>query len=188
MEGRNWVHVNTRMYWSRENITNLDQELMTAMVPNVAASGNICWGTTSTHQNLSLAQRIDQTIDEFYRTTFTHGSGAGSPWMSETGRDTWARWEEESKKDPAAFLSFPEWDHAKGKKVPGLTYTTVRKIMGTLSDRSAPIEVIGRIPEIITPMTFGRTEEWLMKLAPEERERIEVGLANIRADSGKKVA
>ncbi len=186
MEGRNWMHTNTRLYWAKEQVTKITDPLMTALVPNVDNRGQICWGSTGVDGTLPLGIRVDRTVEEFYRTEFTHSNGAGSPWQSETGQDDWKMWEAKSKLNPAAFLEIPEWDpknKLKGGYANPVAYTTVAKVLGTLGDRSAPIQVGGRVPEMISPMTFGRAEEWLRKLSNLERTQIVTGMRNLAIEA-----
>jgi hypothetical protein len=187
MEGRNWQRMNTRLYWAKQQVTNINDELVTALVPNVDTRGQICWGSTGIDGTLPLGINIDRTVEEFYRTEFTHSNGAGSPWQSKTGHDDWTEWEKQSKLNPAAFLDFPEWDPKAGEKI-GMKVTSVKKVLGTLGDRAAPIEVTGRIPEMPDVMTFGRAEEWLKKLTKMERRQIAEGIKNIGLDDPLAIA
>ena len=183
MQGANWTQKNVRVYWSREAITQLDQEMATALIPNVDTHGQICWGSTGVDTGLSLGMRVDRIVEEFYRTQFTHSNGAGSPYQTETAADDWSKWVKESAVDPAAFLKFPEWD--KKKKGNPMKFFKLRDILGTLGDRSRPIEVDGRIPEMVSPMTFGRADEWIAGLYPAERSRLLDSLINLQKTNPK---
>lgn len=183
MEGKNWAHTNTRVFWARENVTGPKSLLYTALVWNCDTNGQICWGSTYSDAAMSLSQRVETLIIDFYRTQFAHTSGAGSPWQSETGHDTWNRWIAETKKNPAAFRNFPEWnlDGKTQKNNPMKSYT-LKDLFGTITDRSKPIEVEGRIPDLIIPMTFGRAEEWLANLSDSDVLKLETSIANYRIE------
>lgn len=191
MEGMGWSNVGARVFWAREQVTSLDSELRTALVPNCSQDGNICYGNTGVDARMSLGVRIDRQTDEFYRTTFMHDSGAGSPWGSETGLVNWKRWEEETKKNPAAFLDFPEWEGSKKPAPRGRTHMdkyTARQLLGSHFDRAKPIEAEGLIPPMVQPMTFMRAEEWLASISPFERHQLFVGLTNMQAENPGTIA
>lgn len=186
LEGKNWAHTNTRVYWARQQVTGPKSLIYTALVYNCAPDGSICWGSTYVDAGETLSARVDRLLSTFYRSEFTHPSGSGSPWQSMTGRDTWDKWAEETKKNPAAFLDFPEWNldgKTKFKHTNPMTSRPVMDIFGTLSDRSIPVQVEGRIPDLIVPMTFGRAEEWIAELKDEDVTRLETAIANRRADA-----
>lgn len=174
-----WVMYNSRVFWAKEQVVDMNSELRTALVPNCDETGGICWGSTGIQGNLPLGVRVDRTIADFYASVFTHSNGAGSPWQSETGRDNWAKWDHESKKDPSAFMKFPEWEHEKSTI---MKRYTVAEVLGSYHDRTAPIQVESAIPEMITPMTFGRSEEWLKGITAVDRHRLFVALTNMQAD------
>lgn len=174
-----WVMYNSRVFWAKEQITGMESELRTALVPNCDETGGICWGSTGIQGNLPLGVRVDRTINDFYQSVFTHSNGAGSPYQSETGKDNWAKWDRESRKDPSAFMKFPEWDKDKSGLMRRMT---VADVLGTYHDRTAPIQVESAIPEMVTPMTFGRSEEWLNGITAVDRHRLFVALTNMKAD------
>lgn len=182
--GTHWTHENSLVYWAFDQIVDLNSMIATALVPNCGENGSICYGSTGVSASLPLGARLDLLTDEFYRTEFTHDSGTGSPWQSETGSSSWARWDAESKKDPAAWRNFPEWKPGVGGRGGGrITQRPLREVLGQRLSRLTPIEMEGRIPDIPEPMTFGRAEEWVMSLDPMYRTRLEVAVANLRAEN-----
>lgn len=174
-----WALRDSRVYWAKEPVSGLDSKIYTALVPNCDTQGGICWGSTGVQGNLPLGVRVDRTISEFYQSVFTHSNGAGSPWQSVTGKDNWAMWDKESKKDPAAWMKFPEWEDRKSGIMREMT---VKDVLGSYHDRTKPIEVESAIPEMVTPMTFGRSEEWLKGITAVDRHRLFVALTNMQAD------
>jgi hypothetical protein len=180
-----WTHTNSRVYWAREQVTSLQSEIGTALVPNCDTAGAICYGTTAVDANLPLGVRVDRLVDEFYRSQFTHDSGTGSPWSSETGEVSWDRWVKETALDRQAWTKFPEWEtggRARGRGGYTIEKRTVGTVLGSQHDRFQPIQLTGTIPDLIEPMTFGRAEEWLNGLTPESRERLEVAMNNLKGD------
>lgn len=182
-----WQVINIRVFWAREQVRDSKSELARALVPNCDHLGGICYGGTLAPTSLPLGQRLDRMTMEFYRSTFTHDSGTGSPWQSETGSNTWTEWAKQSKDDPNAWKRFPEWDSKKATLGHGkIDYTTVSEAMGKFVelDLSKPIEVVGAIPERPYPATFGRLEEYLRgeDWTPETRHRLLVALQNMGAD------
>lgn len=177
MNGVAWQIKNTEIFWAREQITDHNSELRTALIPNVDNRGQICWGNTGVPARLPLGVRVDRTLEEFYKTQFTHSNGAGSPWQSETGLDNWKRWDDESKLDPACYKNFPEWNTTTLMR-----RMTVGGVMAEINDRTIPVMVEGAIPEMPTPMTFGRAEEWAHGLTAVDRYRLHTALTNMHAD------
>lgn len=185
-----WEHTNSRIFWARQEVVNYDSQLRTALVPNCDGMGGICYGGTGVPAGLPLNVRVDRLVAEFYATNFTHDSGAGAPWQSQTGSHSWARWIRESENDPEAWNRFPEWENNGRVGRGGMATYTVRQAMGSVHDRTQPIQLIGAIPAMTTPFTFGRAEEWLRSEAlgatEEERRiyrhRLLVALQNLHAE------
>lgn len=178
MSGAMWQQVNSRTFWAKEQVRDGNSILYKALVPNVDNHGQICWGSTGIDGKLPLGIRVDRIVSEFYQTMFTHSNGAGSPWQTETGRDTWNRWHKETEKDPAAFMRFPEWESKEYGKV-----GTVAEVLSMKTpNRLLPIQMDGIIPDRVLPATFGNTEEWLKNMTPFNRYQIRQALDNLVAD------
>lgn len=177
-----WQMTNSRIYWARERITSLQSEVRRALIPNCDTLGGICYGNTGVPANLPLDVRVDRLISEFWQTEFTHDSGTGSPWQSETNTSSWARWDRESRANPNAWTLFPEWDETVGTdgrgKMPSMT------MMSQLGrhERAVAVNVEGAIRDLPRPMTFMRAEEWAQQYTPVERHRLFVALQNLHAD------
>lgn len=186
-----WELRQNRIFWARQEVLDLDSQLATALVPNCDETGTICYGNTGVDASLPLNVRVDRTVSEFYHTTFMHDSGTGSPWQSETGSHTWARWHRESVADPAAWTKFPEWESTTARRNEGrITYQTVREVFDAHMERPSVINVVGTIPDLPMPFTFGRAEEWLTTQVtdPGNRHRLLVALQNVQADEPTAVA
>lgn len=181
-----WQMENSRIFWAREQVVNLDSMIATAMVPNCDARGGICYGSTGVPASLPLGVRIDRLISEFWQTTFTHDSGTGSPWQSETRSTSWARWDRESRADPNAWMKFPEWENTVEPNRAGqgrIAQFTLRSILGSTHDRTRPVQLEGTIPDMVFPFTFGRAEEYARTWTPVDRHRMLVALQNLQADN-----
>lgn len=177
LQNGSWGQYDSRVFWAREQITSLDSQIGRALVPNCSATGSICYGNTGVPANAPLGVRVDRLTNEFYRTTFVHDSGAGSPWGSETGITNWARWHRESANDPMAWQRFPEWGIESDPNNParsGIPFTTVRELLESAVRHQRPtqIAVIDHIPEMVLPATFGRAEQWARGLNPTQRFRL----------------
>jgi hypothetical protein len=180
-----WQMHHTRVFWAREQVTNYDSQLYTALIANCDAEGIICYGNTGVPVTLPLGVRVDRLTTEFYRTTFMHDSGTGSPWQSETGSSTWRRWEQESATDSGAWRNMPEWNGNAGRGEGRMRHFPVREIIGSHIERPAVVQLEGAIPEIPVPFTFGRAEEWLQlpDITPAHRHRLLVALQNLQAEN-----
>ncbi len=174
-----WTHSNSRVYWAKEQVQNMDSMVGTALVPNCDVEGGICYGTTAVDANLPLGVRVDRLVDEFYRSAFTHDSGTGSPFGgSERGAESWANWVKETAKNPHAWRDMPEWEQPRRIRMRPL-----RDVVGVTHNRMEPIQLHGTIPEMVTPMTFRRAEEWLDLIGEDSITKLEVAIRNRRADA-----
>jgi hypothetical protein len=181
-----WAPENQRIYWAREQVTSLDSRVGTALIPNCDTAGGICYGTTGVPGDIRLDIRVDRLVEEFWRTTFTHDSGTGSPWQSETNSTSWARWHTESTANPNAWMTFPEWENPRQRGGGGrIVMRPLREVIGERLNRFVPVAVEGAIPPMVEPMTFGRVEEWLAQpdITPVMRHRMFTALQNMGADN-----
>lgn len=178
-----WAMQNSRIFWARERVVSLQSEVRRALIPNCDTQGGICYGNTGVPAHLPLDVRVDRLISEFWQTQFTHDSGTGSPWQSETGSNSWRRWDQESRANPNAWTMFPEWDPTVGRDNHGrMPAFVLADLLGKDQRRAAAVTVEGAIPDMITPMTFGRAEEWAAALTPVDRHRLFTALQNMQAD------
>lgn len=178
-----WTHTNSRVYWAQEQVRSMDSEVGMALVPNCDTTGGICYGSTAVDANLPLGVRVDRLVDEFYRSQFTHDSGTGSPWSSETSSASWDRWVKETALDAQAWTKFPEWDRKRGGYA--INKRPLRQVLTERHNRFEPIQLTGTIPPLIEPMTFGRVEEWLQGVREEDITKLEVAINNRKADAAE---
>lgn len=159
--GENWDLYDIHIYWAKEQIANLDQKVITALVPNVYDDGSICFGDTGTNPYQPLADRIDQIINDFYLTSFNNDLELRWPWGD------LERWIDESENNRHCWKDFPEWDFEAGYVGYPLSDIFTRNL-----DRSAPRTLGNDIPPLTFLPTFGRTREWLDGLTNAQRLRL----------------
>ena len=181
-DGRNdnWQQVNSRVFWAREEATTLDSMLGRALIPNCGPEGSICYGTTAIPANIPLGPRIDRLVHSFYATTFTHDSGTGSPWGSETHSATWNRWAVESREDPHAWRRFPEWElEGRGDAANPMIrpLQSVADVLKDLTPRPSFSNIQDAIPPMVIPFTVGRAVEWFnTSFNPDQRLRMRAAM------------
>jgi len=165
-----WAFDIYHAYHARESADNLDQEVVAAMLPNVFAEGNICFGDTARPPaTRSMAKRINQIVNDFYISDFSptgHHRPHHLPW----GSNDFTRWVEESRNNRQCWQNWPEWDNTTEE------YRRQRHYI--LRDRFATgfekVEIIPEdgIPELPMRMTFGQANEWLQTLENHQRSRL----------------
>ena len=179
--GRNdqWQAVDNRVFWAQEEATSLDSMIGRALVPNCDTGGTICYGTTAVPATLNLGPRVDRLVHSFYATTFTHDSGTGSPWSTETRSTAWNRWALESREDPHAWRRFPEWAMNGGNRgAMGIgPLQSIKDILGDKTPRPTFINIEDAIPPMTIPFTVGRAVEWFQnEFNPDQRLRMRAAM------------
>lgn len=158
-----------RVYWSRDQIRKLSDNLWIAKMPNLQGGGEVCWGTTRA-DTTSLAARIDQQVKTFHRTPFNNHLTLPVP-HGMTSYDDW----EKNSVDPLAYLNWTEWQQPP--------VGTVEALMGTAGFTGQQLtgdgEAVWNVPEPPTVFTFGRAREWAKELGTREPRLKRVFLAAI---------
>lgn len=168
---------NYKCLHSREKFSKLPGEFRVAFLPNIYHdSGEICFGATGAPVG-SLADQVDDIVNSFYLTEFNDDLDR-SEMVWPFGGNNLKNWVEATEKmGTAAYKNMPEWDNSARRKF------TIDDLIGSASKiRTTKIEGSVIIPEIPTPMTFGRAEEWLRNLSPQDRGRIKVAMGNLIED------
>lgn len=160
--GEHWDLSDVRIFWAQEQITDLDLQVIPAMVPNVYENGEICFGDTGTNPFQPLPDRIDQLINDFYLTSFNNDLELRFPWGSIE------EWVEKSAEDRNCWKNFPEWDLNNGN----VEHYQLKDLFTVPLDRSAPRTLGNDIPPLTFLPTFGRTREWLDGLTNAQRLRL----------------
>ncbi len=170
-----WRLEDYRIFWAKSRHTGDALADMTpAIVPNVYQDGRICFGSTGAAADQSLADRIDQTINEFYVSTFNRDLAIRYP----NGWRNYATWERTTAADPLGWLSWPDLDPQSNRtRMYSFNDMTSQWIAGAA--RNAPVVVQDGIPDLPMGATFGRINQWLAGLTSGQRLRVAtaVGLA-----------
>lgn len=181
--GQDWAMSleNIRVYWSQERITDLNQWVIPAVLPNVYIDGKICFWQTAVRADQPLSDRIDQIINDFYLTRFTnhHVRTREWPWA----RKTYKRWARETIANPLCWKDFPEWDRQNIDPLANTQHYQLKSLFTTPMPRDVPIVLADGIPPLQFTPTFGRAEEWARdNLDATQRFRLKVALANLEAE------
>lgn len=200
-QGASWSIIDYFVFHSRDRVTGLDSRLWSAFLPNVYSDGRICFGSTGPDTNQPLADRVDQLVNNWYLTQFNNDvHGTRQHPLPYRGRlpNGWALWvNATNERGASSYLDWPEWEMTNGEE--GVESFTVREVLGIQDENTARTSNHGdnirinpdrvtsptvrdAIPEIISPMTFGRAEEWLRTITPVDRFRLNVALQNMVAD------
>lgn len=174
--GRDWRMNNITFWFSKDEPKgDATDNLIPALLPNVYNTAGICWGDTGVRADQPLNDRIDETINTFYQTIFTHAGDIANNWPYY--RPTYKRWARETVEVGAGcYRNWTDWDDDRR------THRTLTEVLGIKTDVSVPIVLPDGIPTIPVNPTFGRAEEWIRGLSNLQRMRLETALANIRAD------
>jgi hypothetical protein len=200
--GQNWSIVDYYTYHAPTKVRtdNYSSRLWTAFLPNVYENGNICFGTTGASVAQSLADRVDQLVNDWYLTQFNndvHGSRSHPLPFNGTLPYGWALWVNATREHGLqAMQMFPEWDITDGSN--GVTSYTVEQVLtgvdtsaGTSPAHHLPfpterlrlITTGNEIPAIETGWSFGRLEEWFEHLDPVAKFRLRQAANNYHADN-----
>lgn len=175
-----WTFEDYRCFFSKERITDLEQDIIPALLPNVFEDGRICFGNTGADAHQTVSDRVDQIVNEWYVSNFNN-IGHTRPHYLPWGSATFAKWEKETKRSPFAWKDFPEWDPETPEGRNHHHYQVKDVFKSTLT-RTGQIRTEGSIPDLPIIPTFGRAEEWLLALDDNQRFRLRQALANVEAD------
>lgn len=162
-----WSLSDYRIYWSNKRYTSpTDRDMLAAMVPNVYDDGRICFGSTGADANQILADRLDQTVNEFYVSTFNHDLTINRPnnWRG------WTNWVKETRKDPMSWMTWTDWTTRTGAMT---SWNLICEDWGnSTTSRNAPMVAANPIPDVPMGATFGRINEWIGSMTPEMYRRL----------------
>ena len=158
-----WSLEDYRVFWALNRYTNPSTEdMIPAVVPNIYRDGRICFGSTGANANQPLADRIDQTINNFYASTFNSDLGIVFP----SAYDTYVQWEEATTEGK---VNFREWDNFKNA---GFSWNSAVTAADIDEPRFEMVIVPDPIPPLSLGPSFGRIEEWMSTLTNFERIRL----------------
>jgi len=167
-----------RVFWSKNRYNDPNAtDCIRALLPNVYNDGRICFGSTGADANQSIANRLDQTVNEFFSSEFNNDLGVAYPneWRG------YRAWVAATAKDPMGWMSWPDL----GPDQTNWTKYSWNSIIGewnTVPTRDIPVAVPDPIPPLALNASFGRIEQWLDSLTPAQRIRIDRALELRPAD------
>jgi hypothetical protein len=174
-KGVDWAINNVQFYFSKDEPTGVGDNLIPALLPNVYRDANICWGNTGVKADQPLMDRIDETINTFYHTTFNHAGDLPQPWPYY--KTTYKRWARETA--DLGNLCYRQWtDWTDDRR----THRTLQEALAMKVDVTIPLALPNAIPDLIVNPTFGRAEEWARGLNPTQRHRLRQAFENVLAE------
>jgi len=165
-----------RAFHAPKKFESLTDDLFVAFVPNVyRQNGSICFGSAGVNPNQSIADQIDWLVNNWYGTTFN--SDLDGEIVFPFGGSSFKPWVDATVASANCWKDFPEWTNGRRIKF------TVQSLLGDANQpRVTEIRAEWAIPEITTPFTFGRAEEWLRSFRAVDRGRLKIALDNMVAD------
>lgn len=172
----NWRMDDYKIFWSKLRYTDATKEdMIPALLPNVYRDGRICFGSTGVNGNMTLADRLDATVNRFYSSVFNRDLDIRFP----SGTcSTWRRWETASARDPMVWMNWPEladgdtiYDHYSWQML------TAHEAL-TPNTRLETVVAPDGIPPLAIGATFGHAAEWWNALTPVQRTRLSAAIAN----------
>jgi hypothetical protein len=177
VSSNSWSLEHYYVFHAKDRYVGLDSQMIVARLPNVYSSGKICWGTTGAPANLSIADRIDTLVNDWYISTFNFDLDGEVPLPY--GEETYRRWVEESRANVSCWQNWPEWSNTNVEKFSTRTLLSINGITPSVENITLP----AFIPPVETELTFGRWEDWFLRnTTPEQRGRAFYSLQNLRAD------
>jgi hypothetical protein len=165
-----WSLNNYRVFWSNQQYNSpTDTDMIAALLPNVYHDGRICFGSTGANANQTLAQRLNQTVNEFYVSRFNDDLTIRRP----NGARTYREWMRMTENDPTGWMNWREWDVNAGYG--GVySYDILMSEIGLdrPDARFEPMLAADPIPDVPIGATFGRLNEWLEALPQAGRARL----------------
>lgn len=174
-----WRLDDYRVFWSKNRYNAPDAtDMIRALVPNVYSDGRICFGSTGANANQSIADRLNQTVNEFYRTTFNNDLGIPYP----NGWRGFRAWATATIKDPLGWMTWPDFEDYSNYSHWSWD-NLIRDWSSSRVSRTADVVTADPIPPLALGASFGRTFEWLNDLTPIQRMRIRQSISEIPEDT-----
>lgn len=175
-----WRLEDYRVFWSKNRYTDpAAEDSIRALLPNVYDDGRICFGSTGVNAEQSIADRLDQTVNEFYASTFNNDLSISYPnnwrgfraWATATARDHmgWMQW-------PDLQPENYSWAHYSWNRI-------ITDWANESVTRHDPVMTPDGIPPLHLGASFGRVTEWLNALTPMQRSRIRLATDQIPEDA-----
>jgi len=178
-----WRLNDYRVFWAKRQYNDpTERDMIRALLPNVYGDGRICFGSTAANMDQSLAQRLDQTVNEFYVSRFNRDLTIYRP----NGARTWRTWERMTEKDPTGWMEWDDLDPVKGgHQFYSFDSLATEQRVG-MTSRFSPMVAAEPIPEVPIGATFGRLQQWLNDMgdtpeANSQRDRLLQAMLRDRA-------
>lgn len=171
-----WRLEDYRIFWSKNRYQDPSaHDMIKALLPNVYGDGRICFGSTGARADQSLADRLDQTVNEFYISAFNHDLGIDYPnrWRG------FAPWIRMTERNPNAWMDWPDWESGRFGE---FSWNTLNEgYFRNTTSRLDEVIATNGIPPLQTGATFGRVEEWIAGLNNNQRARLYAVSSELRA-------
>jgi hypothetical protein len=163
--GNEWVLDDYRLYWSNKRFANSTaNDMLPALLPNIYEDARICFGSTGANAQQSIADRLDQIVNEFYTTTFNGDLTIRRP----NGWRGWANWERMTTTNPMGWLTWTDWTTRPMASWADLCGNAA----AGSTTRNDPMVAADGIPDIPLGATFGRINEWFAGMDTPTRHRL----------------
>jgi Prokaryotic E2 family D len=164
-----WRLTNYKVFWAKAQYADPTvKDMIPALLPNVYEDGRICFGSTGADASQTLANRLNQTCNEFYVSRFNHDLTIRRP----NGARTYREWERMTQNNSTGWMDWRDFDPALGYHTFRSYDDLVRQARVTMNDRFAPMLAAEPIPDIPLGASFGRLNEWLETLDSSQRDRL----------------
>jgi hypothetical protein len=173
-----WRMEDYHIYWSKSRYTNpTAKDMIVALLPNVYEDGRICFGSTGASANQSLADRLDQIVNEFYISRFNHDLNIRRPnnWRG------WAAWERATIANQNCWTQWPDLDPTNTPWPLSSWDDHCARYLAADHPRTGPVIAADPIPELALGATFGRINDWLGAMETNQRARLLEAVLQMRA-------
>lgn len=164
-----WRLTDYRAFMSNRRYSDPDTEdMVAALLPNVYQDARICFGSTGANSNQTLADRLDDTVNNFFASTFNRDLTIRRP---QTLR-TYSAWRAMTRTDPTAWANWPDFDPQQTQwELTSWNYWQ-NQLLANNATRHATVIAADNIPELPLGATFGRAREWLNTLTTRQFDRL----------------
>lgn len=161
-----WRLEDYRIYWAKTRYQNPDtRDMIPALIPNVYSDGRICFGSTGANADQSIADRLDQTVSEFYISNFNNDLTIRRPNAARSYR----QWERMTEKDPTGWMEWRDWDETQISHERYSFNNVINNRGNATVGRFSPMIAPDAIPPVPLGASFGRLQEWLDDLEGSQR-------------------
>lgn len=157
-----WSLTDYRVFFAKTPYVNPStSDMIAALLPNVYEDGRICFGSTAADADQTIAQRLNQTVNEFFLSRFNGDLHIRRP----NGAPSYTSWLAMTQNDPTAWVDWTDWSNPSRWSLEMLARNMRPE------SRFEPMVAADPIPEVPLGATFGRITEWLQTMTPIQRTR-----------------